>query len=205
MSFLGTIHGRFVYPRRVQVLASRLAEFLPSGAKVLDIGCGDGVIDALIMKYRPDVSITGIDVLLRDHINIPAIAFDGRTIPYGTGRFDAVIFIDVLHHTDNPEILLREAKRVSRKAIVIKDHIKDGILAGLTLRFMDWVGNAHHGVVLKYNYWTEPQWRGTFAALDLAVQEWNARIGLYPLPAAWLFERSLHFIAKLAQPRLLCS
>jgi SAM-dependent methyltransferase len=205
MSFLGKIHARLVYPRRVQVLASSLAEFLPPDAEVLDVGCGDGVIDSLIMQRRPDVSISGIDVLMRDHMYIPATAFDGQTIPYSTGRFDAVIFIDVLHHTDNPEILLREAMRVSREVIVIKDHIKEGRLAGLTLKLMDWVGNAHHGVVLKYNYWTELQWREMFAALDLAVQEWNAQIGLYPVPATWLFERSLHFIAKLVRPRLSCA
>lgn len=205
MSFLGKIHGRFVYPRRVHVLASRFAEFLPPDAKVLDVGCGDGLIDSLIMQRRPDVSIIGIDVLMRDYMYIPVTVFDGQTIPYSTGRFDAVIFVDVLHHTDNPEILLREAVRVSREAILIKDHKKEGVLAGLTLKLMDWVGNAHHGVALKYNYRTERQWREMFAALDLAVQEWNAQIGLYAAPATWLFERSLHFIAKLVQPRLSCA
>ena len=199
MSFLGKMHSRLIYTRRVNVLASRLSKLLPPDARVLDVGCGDGMIDSLIMQHRPDVSIIGIDVLVRDHTYIQVTAFDGRTIPYSTGRFDAVIFVDVLHHTDSPEILLREGKRVSRETIVLKDHIKDGILAGLTLQFMDWVGNAHHGVVLKYNYWTERQWREMFAALDLAVQEWDARIGLYPLPATWLFDRSLHFIAKLVQ------
>ena len=190
MSFLGKMHSKLIYTRRVNVLVSRLSKLLPPDARVLDVGCGDGLIDSLIMQHRPDVSIIGIDVLVRAHTYIPVIAFDSRTIPYSTGSFDAVIFVDVLHHTDSPEILLREGKRVSRETIVLKDHVKDGILAGLTLQFMDLIGNVHHGVALKYNYWTEQQWREMFAALDLAVQEWDARIGLYPVPATWLFEPS---------------
>ncbi len=50
-----------------------------------------------------------------------------------------------------PARLLAEAKRVSRGGIVIKDHFREGVLADATLRFMDWVGNAQHGVVLPYN------------------------------------------------------
>ena len=64
--------------------------------------------------------------------------------------FDVVMFVDVLHHTDDPLLLLQEAQRVG-KIILVKDHFRKGFLAGPTLRFMDWVGNAHHGVVLPYN------------------------------------------------------
>jgi SAM-dependent methyltransferase len=199
MSVIGQMHGKFIYSRRVQVLVSRLSALLPPNAKVIDIGCGDGMIDSLIMQRRPDISISGIDILVRDRTYIPVIVFDGQTIPYPAGSFDAVLFIDVLHHADNPEKLLREAKRVSKDTIIIKDHTKDGVLAGLTLRVMDWVGNAYHGVALPYCYWTERQWQETFAALDLVMQRWDARIHLYPWPATLFFDRSLHFIAKLGQ------
>jgi SAM-dependent methyltransferase len=197
MSIIGKTHTKFIYSRRVNVLASRLSVLLPPNAKVLDVGCGDGIIDSLIMQRRPDVSIFGVDVLLRDCTYIQVITFDGQTIPYDTKSFDVVMFVDVLHHADNPESLLQEAKRVSRDAIVLKDHTKEGILSGITLRLMDWVGNAYHGVVLPYNYWTEVQWRESFKSLGLRVKYWDARIGLYPWPANWLFDRSLHFIAKL--------
>ncbi len=102
-----------------------------------------------------------------------------------------------MHHTDDPMILLREAKRVARKVILLKDHTLGGPLAYSTLRFMDWVGNAHHGVALPYNYWSEARWRDAFATLHLTVQQWRPRLGLYPFPASLLFERHLHFIAQL--------
>jgi SAM-dependent methyltransferase len=199
MSIVGKMHAQIVYNRRVEVLASHLATFLPPDANVLDVGCGDGMIDSLIMKRRGDVSISVLDVLVRDNTYIPVTAFDGNLIPFDTGSFDAVIFVDVLHHTLSPANVLKEAKRVSRDVIVIKDHTKKGVLAGLTLRFMDWFGNAHHGVVLPYNYWTERQWHDTFTALNLTVHGWDTQLFLYPLPMNLFFERSLHFIAKLSQ------
>jgi ubiquinone/menaquinone biosynthesis C-methylase UbiE len=50
------------------------------------------------------------------------------------------MFVYVLHHTNDPEVLLREAQRVALKAVVLKDHTRNGLLAYTTLRFMDWVG-----------------------------------------------------------------
>ena len=197
MSVVGRLHERLVYGRRVEVLASHISELLPPDASVLDVGCGDGKIDSLVMLKRPDVSISGIDVLVRDQTYIPVSRFDGKSIPYDAGSFDAVVLIDVLHHADSPEKLLQEARRISRGVIILKDHTRKGLLAGLTLRVMDWVGNAHHGVVLPYHYWTDRQWRETLAALNLSILKWDTRMGLYSWPAAWIFERSLHFIATM--------
>ena len=67
--------------------------------------------------------ITGIDVLLRDHTHIPVVEFDGTTIPFPDRSFDTLVFVDVLHHTNDPVLLLREAARVARNTIVIKDCI----------------------------------------------------------------------------------
>jgi len=164
---------------------------------VLDIGCGDGSISKRILQTRPDLTITGIDVLLRDETQIPVTLYDGEKIPFADKSFDAVIFIDVLHHTDNPDLLLREAKRVSKQAIILKDHTRDGLLAGPTLRFMDWIGNAAHGVNLPYNYLSERQWRSSCESLELRVTHWSGHVGLYPWPASILFDRGLHFIARL--------
>jgi SAM-dependent methyltransferase len=195
--WLEQAHGEYVFARRVRVLSQYFAALLPQAARVLDIGCGDGSIAALIGQQRPDVTITGIDVLVRPQTQIPVAPFDGAKIPYDDRSFDAVMFVDVLHHTDDPLILLREAARVARTAIVLKDHARDGWLAAQTLRLMDYVGNAHHGVALPYNYWSERQWREAFAALALCPSFWKQDLQLYPWPGSWLFERSLHFIAKL--------
>ena len=198
MNPIESIHSKYIFQRRVRVLAEHLTRLLSKSSRVLDVGCGDGLIDSLIIQqHQGPIEINGVDILLRKHTHIPVKLFDGTTIPYEDNSFDVVIFIDVLHHTDNPYHLLKEAKRVAQHSIVLKDHLTDNILATPTLRFMDWVGNAHHGVVLPYNYYSKQQWDNTFTQLDLTVANWKANLNLYSIPAHWLFDRNLHFIAKL--------
>lgn len=197
MNLLDQVHGRYVFSRRVRTLADHLAGLLPEGATVLDVGCGDGLLDQRILEQRPDVTIRGIDVLVRPTTHIPVDRFDGSTIPHGDQSFDVVLFVDVLHHTSDPMVLLREAARVCRRAILLKDHTANGLLAVPTLRFMDHVGNARHGVALPYNYWPERRWREAFDQLGLRAAVWKKDLGLYPWPASWVFGRSLHFIARL--------
>lgn len=198
MSLLSLLHGGYVFTRRTRVLSTRLSELLPHGSRVLDVGCGDGTIARQIMERRPDVEIEGIDVLVRPDTAIPVKLFDGGVIPHEDDSFDAVMFVDVLHHADDPRLLLREAARVARRAVVVKDHTREGLFAEELLRFMDWVGNARHGVALPYNYWTLGEWRRTVAELGYRVDEWSDSLRLYPRPATWVFDGSLHFVARLA-------
>jgi len=170
---------------------------MPPSAGVLDVGCGDGSLAAGLVARRPDLTVRGIDVLLRQETAIPVTLFDGERIPAEDASADVVMFVDVLHHTHDPMVLLREAKRVSRRGIVIKDHFRDGLLANETLRFMDWVGNAHHGVALPYNYWSSQQWNEGFGRLGLNPAKQILELGLYPFWANWLFGRRLHFVLLL--------
>jgi SAM-dependent methyltransferase len=191
------IHDGYVHNRRVRVLEEHLSGLIPDGATVLDVGCGDGLLAHRIQRRRPDLRLSGIDVLIREETPIPIHPFDGRTIPAADASVDVAMFADVLHHTEDPTILLREAARVARRAILIKDHARDGLLSGPTLRFMDYVGNAHHGVALPYNYWPRRRWDEAFRDLGWVVRAWKDDLRLYPKPADWIFGRSLHFIARL--------
>jgi SAM-dependent methyltransferase len=136
-------------------------------------------------------------VLIRDQTSIPVAEFNGREIPYDDASFDVVMFVDVLHHTEDPMTLLREAARVARQSVIIKDHTRDGLLAGLTLRFMDQIGNERFGVALPYNYWPRQKWQVAFERLGLRISVWKANLGLYPRSASWLLDRKLHFVARL--------
>jgi SAM-dependent methyltransferase len=164
---------------------------------VLDVGCGDGLVDHLIGQCRPDVTISGLDLIVQPKTHIPVVAYDGAHFNFADNSFDVVMFVDVLHHTEDPASLLREAHRVARRSVVIKDHTCDGFLAGPTLRFMDRVGNPAHGIPLPYNYWPERRWRETFEEIGFSPAIWRSRLGLYPTPVNWWFERSLHFLARL--------
>ena len=194
---LGSLHQRYVAPRRVQILAAHLAPLFPEKSRGLDVGCGDGRVSAALLRLRPDLHIQGIEVLLRGTPQIAVSAYDGKNIPFPKKSFDAVMFVDVLHHTTDPVQLLREAARVAAKCVVIKDHCADGFLALPTLRWMDRVGNARQGVALPYNYWRCEQWRDEFARAGLSTVSWKDSLHLYPWPATWLFDRWLHFVSLL--------
>jgi SAM-dependent methyltransferase len=197
MSLIERIHAGHVSPRRTRVLCRHFAPLFPQGAHVLDVGCGDGSLAALLVRERPDITLRGVDVLVRGRTHIPVQEFDGRVIPYGDASFDAVVFVDTLHHAEEPMALLREAVRVARQAIMIKDHLCEGVFARPTLRFMDQVGNARYGVALPCTYWPKRRWLEAFESLGLTIDEWRPKLGLYPWPANWVFERSLHFIVRL--------
>ena len=197
MNLLEQVHTSYVHRRRVSVLRDHFTELLPKNATILDIGCGDGLLSYLIMQKRPDVKIRGIDILRRSQTQIPVEWFDGEAIPYADASFEVTMFVDVLHHTMDPMTLLREAVRVARKAVIIKDHICSGLLDDLTLRLMDQVGNARHGVALPYNYWSQQRWFEAVDTLGLRITTWEKDLGLYPCPACWVFDRSLHFISRL--------
>jgi SAM-dependent methyltransferase len=193
----GTLHEKFVFARRVRVLSDWFAKLTPRDARILDVGCGDGLISSLVAAKRPDVTVTGVDVLPRERSHIPVMLFDGVRLPYPDKSYDVVLFSDVLHHTEDPLTSLREAARVARRCVLIKDHNRKGIAAGARLRFMDWVGNARYGVSLPYNYWTEAQWRDGWRDARLTRETVITDVGLYPPAVNWVFGAQLHFIAVL--------
>jgi SAM-dependent methyltransferase len=136
--------------------------------------------------------------LLR-HVIMTATATTGTRLPFADNSFDFAMFIDVLHHTEDPLKLLREALRVTRKGVIIKDHIVKGFLAYPILRAMDWVGNAPYGVVLPYNYLSEDEWQSAFKSLSLKFDAKLTELGLYPKPFSFFFDRQLHFISLLSK------
>ncbi len=201
MSVIGHLHDSLVFPRRVRVLAARIATQLPPGAGVLDFGCGDGQVAAAVMASRPDVSIRGADVLARPLTHIPVDLYDGAMLPFDDASFDVVMIVDVLHHTEDPGRHLLEARRVCRGVLLVKDHLCDPWLGRARLRLMDCVGNGRHGVALTHHYWSRAQWSSAFHGMGLRQESWDECLGLYPGGVAWLFETSLHFLARLRVPR----
>ena len=191
----GSAHDRFVHSRRASVLAAHFAELIGQGHSVLDVGCGDGLIDRLILDRRADLQICGVDPLLRPDARIRVMPFDGQRLPFPDRSWDTVLFCDVLHHTERPVDLLREAVRVVRYSVVVKDHCVKGVLARATLRFMDVVGNLPHGVPLTYNYLTAEQWQDAWRVTGLVPRDVRRDLGLYPGWGDLVVGRSLHFLA----------
>lgn len=102
-----------------------IAELVPQGARVLDLGCGDGAMLAYLQEHR---GCTGYGVELDDH-NVLACAERGVNVlqlnleqgllgMFADQSFDVVLQIDTLQHLRNAEVMLRETVRVGRMGIV---------------------------------------------------------------------------------------
>lgn len=192
------LHSKTVLGRRVSVLSKEIVGLIPKkSGLLLDIGCGDGLLSFLIMKVKPKLKIIGLDVLKRKKCAIKYKIFNGEKIPFKKNSVDISMMVDMLHHTPSIPKVLVEAKRVSKRYIIIKDHTISGILDFYILKFMDWVGNKPYGVNLIYNYQKKEQWLNLFKKMQLKVLKWHEDIPIYPPPFNQIFGRNLHFIALL--------
>ena len=101
-----------------------IAALVPRGARVLDLGCGDGSMLAYLQKERGctgyGVELDDANVLacLQRGVNVLQLNLDAGLTLFGDASFDVVLQIDTLQHLRNAETMLRETVRVGRLGIV---------------------------------------------------------------------------------------
>ena len=104
--------------------------FIRKGSKILDLGCGSGIIGKTFQEiFQAD--LIGVDI---DDKRISAIPFqliDGENLPFPENSFDVALINYVLHHSRDPIALLNEAKRVAKDKIVICEDLPEDILSKL--------------------------------------------------------------------------
>lgn len=199
MSLLKKIYESYVQMQRVNVVSGLLAEHIPRDSSVLDIGCGDGTLASTIAASRKDLRIEGVDVMVRPSVLIKVREYDGLRLPFPDGSVDVAMFVDVLHHAEQPLAVLSDAARVARGKIIIKDHLRQGFMAQTRLKMMDWMGNARYGVSLPYRYWNRSEWREAFVQCGLIEKTFISGLHLYRFPLDWFFGGSLQFISVLTK------
>jgi len=99
---------------------NRIESYLNKESKILDIGCGTAAV-TLLLKEK-GFNVTPIDIEDQSFISyINPIIYDGSRIPIDDNEFDISLVLTVLHHVYNPVKLIKEAKRLSKKIIIIED------------------------------------------------------------------------------------
>ena len=186
------IHERVIHPSRLRNLVAHLAEDIEAGSTLLDVGCGDGRLAAMLCERNFLSHVQGVDVFVRSEVAVPIMEFDGTKLPCPDKSWDYVIAVDVLHHADNQKALLREMLRVARRAVLIKDHLCESGFDHWLLRKMDGVGNDRHGVPVPAKYLSRRQWEELFQQEGAVVASFSERIKLYPWPISMIFGRRLH-------------
>jgi SAM-dependent methyltransferase len=173
---------------RTYISATRSFLTRHPGARVLEVGCGEGVLlrDSGFAPVQLDISITRL--CKAQTTGNPLICADGLDLPFADASFDVVLLIAVLEHVSQPERIVDEMWRV------LKPGGKGAILtpndAWMTLGRL---------ILLKWppRYpdhlsWISPQRIRRMAGRRFSVEE------TFALPVKWLpFGLNMYYWATL--------
>lgn len=114
---------RRMYADRALQIIPRISPYLSDKDKILDIGCGTGVISKHLRK-KMDAQMTLTDVQFNSICDeFPVVIYDGKKLPFRDNVFDAALLIAVLHHTHDPLKIIDEALRVTKGRVIIMEDV----------------------------------------------------------------------------------
>ena len=150
-----------------------IAALVPSGSRVLDLGCGDGALLAYLQEhkgcsgYGVELDDANVHACVKRGVNVLQLNLDlGLTI-FGDPSFDVVLQIDTLQHLRNAETMLRETARVGRTGIVAFPNF-----GHWPNRLSVLLGRMPVTKRLPYQWYDTPNIRvGTFADFDGLAQK----------------------------------
>jgi ubiquinone/menaquinone biosynthesis C-methylase UbiE len=94
--------------------------------RVLDAGCGEGIVAGWISEALPSVELHGVDArpeaiaeFRSRNPGAQAAVGDLYDLPYGADEFDLVVAVEVLEHFECPHDALRELARVSSRSVLL--------------------------------------------------------------------------------------
>lgn len=129
------------------------------GKKILDLGCGDGVLSYMLAKERAIVSgVDSSDVAIayaKEKTKKMQIEFRKANVyelPFDDNEFDAVVSSDVIEHLQDVNQYLKEIKRVTKKGgiIVLSTPIKLTEEPLDKMHVVEWFTKEYINILSKY-------------------------------------------------------
>ncbi len=101
-----------------------IAQMVPAGSRVLDLGCGSGELLAWLQKHKGcsgygiEIADADVHACVERGVNVIQLNLEEGLALFDDHSFDVVLQLDTLQHLRNTEKMLRETARVGRIGIV---------------------------------------------------------------------------------------
>ena len=141
---------------RARRVAGHVLPFIPEGARVLDVGSGNGLI-AEEIKRQKNAALSLLDVIDWNISTFPVTLFDGKHVPFGDKEFAVVTLIDVVHHSEDENVLMQEALRVAKRVVLVEEAHGTG-LANILATIIDNVQYVLYGMPVGTHHRNNAQW-----------------------------------------------
>ncbi len=151
---------------RAKDLAQTISPYLNKDELILDIGPASCTVTETLIKLDLKVFPADIENFSIVDTVLPTL-YDGHKLPFKDNQFDTSLILFVLHHTPDPVEVLVEAKRVSRKIIVMEDIVTSPTHKFLTatldsLMNLEFYGQPHTNK-------SDEEWRSIFGEIGLKL------------------------------------
>jgi len=155
-----------------------IADLVPAGSRVLDLGCGSGELLAYLQERR---GCSGLGVELADDnvvrcirrgVNVLQFNLEEGLALFDDASFDVVLQLDTLQHLRNAQKMLRETARVGRIGVVSFPNF-----AHWANRLSVARGRMPVTRVLPYEWYDTPNIRvGTYADFEVLARKTGLRV-----------------------------
>lgn len=174
---------------RSHYLAKKITPYVRDGSCVLDFGCGNMYTAMKLLEFRPELTITGVDIVADQNLDLekmdPRLRFvqsSGLRCPFDDNTFDHVLALACLHHTDHPEKYLEELRRLVKAGgtIIIAEEMYINMLDKWYIQGSDYLLNKlKEGIPVPLNFRSHSHYLGVFRELGLKVTE-RGSVRLFP-------------------------
>ncbi|MFZ2632133.1 MAG: class I SAM-dependent methyltransferase [Desulfosalsimonadaceae bacterium] len=117
----GNFLSRFLIHRFVSALSSMISREGENVAKILDVGCGEGIVPRQLRLLLPSAEFHGLDInpellaVARQLVpDMKCVTGSIYALPWNDGKYDLVCCTEVLEHLEFPDRALSEIIRVGK-------------------------------------------------------------------------------------------